>query len=118
MVAPTPVSVADTDGVASIEGVAAGKIVEVDVSDDETLRVEYSHFPAGTVVRWRITHGRHVERGEFATGGGNAGHVETIALRSPLERATERTEVGFEWTVGGVAFNYAVHPDLALAVGA
>ena len=110
-----PSGVDDTGDTAPIEGVAAGKILEVDLSDGAILRVEYSHFPESTVVRWRITHGAHTERGEFASGGGSARHVETVALRSPLEAVTEPTEVSFEWTVGGVAFNYAVHRNLALA---
>jgi hypothetical protein len=107
VIAPPPGAAGHADGELSV-----GNIFEVAVGTG-SMRVGYSHFPEGTVVQWRVAQDATVMTGEFTTDGrGDAQRAATIALSSALDPHADAAEVTFTWNVGGVAFNYAVHPKL------
>lgn len=88
-------------------------IFEVEFPDLASLRVGYSYFPEGTVLRWRVRqHANMAAAGEFvANGGGNANHFVTIPLGTFLEAGPDGADVEFTWSIGGVPFGYLVRRD-------
>lgn len=88
-------------------------IFEVEFPDLASLRVGYSYFPQGTVLRWRVRqHANTAAAGEFvANGGGNANHFVTIPLGILLEASPDGADVEFTWSIGGVPFGYLVRRD-------
>jgi hypothetical protein len=71
------------------------------------LRVGYSYFPDGTVVRWLITRdgGAH-EEGEFLAAGGTDAHYVVLAISDTTQ--SSRVAIRFDWSIGGVPFEYAI----------
>jgi hypothetical protein len=116
--APAPVSAAATAiaGAAAatnvmmspVEGEStAGNILEVTLAGGSLL-VGYNHFPEGTIVHWRISQNAAVMTGQFETDGRSAAQQDvTVPLESELDGANP-ADIAFAWSVGGVAFNYAV----------
>jgi hypothetical protein len=102
-------SAAATNAVVPPEGEStAGNILEVTLVTRRSLLVGYNHFPEATIVHWRITQNATVMTGEFETDGRTAARQDvTLPLESELDAAIP-ADIAFAWSVGGVAFNYAV----------
>jgi hypothetical protein len=102
----------------SVEGDPSDvNIFEVEFPDVASLRVGYSYFPEGTVLRWRLRQdGTTTATGEFVTsGGGSTNHFVTIALGVELETnsdGSEGADIDFTWSIGGVPFGYSVRRGL------
>jgi hypothetical protein len=104
------VSAEAPDVVSPTEGEStAGNILEVTFPGPRQLRVGYNHFPEGTTVHCRITQGATVLTGAFETDGRSATQQDvTVPLDADVDLANA-ADIAFAWSVGGVAFNYAVH---------
>ena len=89
---------------------------EVEFPDFASLRVGYSYFPEGTVVRWLVRQAAvTAATGEFVTiGGGGANHFVTILLGTELALSAEAADVDFTWDIGGVPFGYSVRRNPAV----
>jgi hypothetical protein len=91
-------------------------IFEVEFTNGLQLNVGYNHFPAGTLLNWKVNQShKPVAAGSFITeGGGSTNHYETVALGIKLEgRDThpDGADVQFDWNINGVPFRYSVRRD-------
>ncbi|MDQ1433975.1 MAG: hypothetical protein QOF59_791 [Actinomycetota bacterium] len=88
-------------------------IFQVDVSTLGTVRVGYSFFPEGTVVRWRVAeNGAPLDSGQFtAEGGGSAKHFVKLPIAGGLAPGATGIDVHFHWDIAEVPFDYSVRRD-------
>jgi hypothetical protein len=67
----------------------------------------YEHFPAGTVVHWRVEQlGVVVARGSYVAEGGPGNHFITQPLGVRLKANPEKGSVYYRWTIQGVVYHH------------
>jgi hypothetical protein len=65
----------------------------------------YEHFPAGTVVRWKVKQlDVVVARGSYVAEGGRGNHFITQPLGVRLAASPEKGSVYYRWTINGVEY--------------
>jgi len=68
----------------------------------------YEHFPAGTVVHWRVKQlGVVVARGSYVAEGGRGNHFITQPLGVRLKASPEKGSVYYRWTIRGVVYHHS-----------
>jgi hypothetical protein len=69
----------------------------------------YDHFPAGTVVHWRVEQdGKISGRGSFVTLPGGGYHFITQSLGTMINASPDVGQVHYSWTANGVHTHFTV----------
>jgi len=81
------------------------KIFQVELRHCTTLHIGYNHFPAGTVVLWKVTQrGSTDSRGKFTTlGGGRKNNILSPPLGVTL-KSSPKGNVRLRWDINGTTF--------------
>jgi hypothetical protein len=89
-----------------------GNIFQVELRRCTQVHEGYNHFPAGTIVRWKVIEdGAKVAAGAFVAVGGSRYHFISQFLGARLQASPHTADVHYFWNIGGVAYSYFVRRE-------
>jgi hypothetical protein len=80
-----------------------GDVFQIELRRCTQIHTGYEHFPAGTIVRWRVKQDGTVSgRGSFVTVAGGGYHFITQSLGTMINASPDVGQVHYSWNIGHV----------------